>query len=716
MQKKGTTVRINKLVIIGVLFLFSLMIYRVLKVSTSDIVDGTNIKKFASNRNTVETSLLASRGSIYDVNGSVLAQNSNAYTVIAYLSEKKTTDPTKPKHVIDKQTTASLLAPIINMSETSILKLLNKEKVAQVELGPGGRDISELIKEQIEILELPGIDFIKGTKRYYKMGNFASYLIGYAKKDKNGKIVGEMGIEASFDKELRGEDGYTIYQKDAYGYKIANTPEYTTDPIPGKDIYLTIDKNIQILVDNALHELKNKSNFAWATFTIADAKTGAIVASSSIPSFDLNKRNVENYLNPLTQYAYEPGSTMKIYSFMASIENGLYKGDETYKSGTIEIGENKISDFNGGVGFGYISYDTGFIYSSNVAATKLVQKLGKKKLRDFYSKAGFGSKTGIELLEEATGKINFNYEIEVAAASFGQGITTTPIQNIQALTMLANGGTIIKPYLVDRIENSKTKEIILKNEKTEVKKVASEATVKKILSLMYDVVYNGLSSGGNYKANNVTLVGKTATAQIPNPKGGYLKGNTNYIRGFSGIFPYDDPKYVLYIAVKQLEGSVSLMADAVKSVVEEVANYKNITEVENALDKSKIITLGSYINKKVEDVSAYLISVGLNPIIVGDGKVVVKQYPSKNKVLTLANKVFIMTNSQNYIMPNITGWSRADVISLCNFINLKYTVEGYGYVQNASIPSGTLLSDESILNVNLVKKDNENPIDKNKNS
>lgn len=672
-------------------------------VATQPEVDGTNIRKFAANRNTVETSLPASRGSIYDVNGSLLAQNSNAYTVIAYLSEKRTSDPEKPRHVVDKESTAKALAPIINMSEASILKLLNTENVVQVELGPGGRDISELIKEEIDKLELPGIDFIKGTKRYYKMGDFASYVIGYAKKNDYDKIVGELGIEASFDKDLRGEDGYTIYQRDAYGYKIANTPEYTTDPISGKDIYLTIDKNIQILVDNALNELNNKTNYSWATFTIADAKTGAIVATSASPSFDLNKRNLESYLDPLTQYSFEPGSTMKIYSYMASMENDQYNGEELFKSGSIKVSDYTVSDFNAGVGFGDISFDTGLVYSSNVAATKLGLKLGRKKLHEFYSNAGFGKKTGIEILDEAPGKINMKYDIDVAAASFGQGITTTPIQNIQAMTMLANGGTMIKPYLVDRIVDSKTGEVIKKNGRTEVKKVASEATSAKMMNLLYQVVYEGMPAGGNYRTENVTLVGKTATAQIAAPKGGYLKGSTNYIRGFSGIFPYDNPRYIVYIAVKKLEGNVSLMADAVKSVVEEIANYKNITEVDNSLDKSKIITIGSYINKPVEEINTHLSNLGLIPIVLGDGQIVIDQTPRKNNMINTNNRIFIKTNSQNITMPDIKKWSRSDVLTLCNFVNIKCDFEGYGYVEEFSIPAGEQLTNNSDLKIKLNK-------------
>ena len=304
MNKKNNTIKINKYFMICIVLLFCVIIYRIIYISTAKKVDGINLSAFASNRNTAKKTLYASRGTIYDTTGEILAQSVNSYTVIAYLDSSRTTNKKNPQHVVDKEKTAKELAPILNMSEEKILSLLNK-KGYQVELGPGGRGITELVKSQIEDLNLPGISFVSSTKRYYKMGDFASYTIGYAKSNENGEINGEMGIEEYFNDILKGKDGYTEYQKDINGYQMPNTPEITTDPVSGKDIYLTIDNNIQILLENSLDQINKEYESDWMTATIADAKTGAIVATASKPSFNLNTlEGIKSYISPLVSYTY----------------------------------------------------------------------------------------------------------------------------------------------------------------------------------------------------------------------------------------------------------------------------------------------------------------------------------------------------------------------------------------------------------------------------
>ncbi len=685
-MKRKSSIRINiKLIMLTVSFLFILIIIKMLYVALASDVDGINLTAFANNRYTEEKTLYASRGTIYDRKGEVLAINANSYTVIAYLSESRTKDADNPQHVVDKPGTAKALAPILGRSEEELLSLLNRENLYQIELRRG---ITEVEKNQILELDLPGIDFEAGYKRSYPLGDYASYIIGYARKDDSGEIKGEMGIENYFNDTLKGQNGWIEYQKDAYGYQLPNASTIGEEAKKGADIYLTLDQNIQLIVENAINTLETNYESGWATFSVMDAKTGAILGSASTPSFNLNTLDgLESYLNPLTSYVYEPGSVMKIFSFMDAIEEGIYDGKAKFWSGSIELKDGtKIKDFNN-TGWGEIDYDTGFAYSSNVAATKLALQLGSEKLRSFYETLGFGKTTGIELPGELSGTIRFNYESELANASFGQGLTVTPIQMLQALTTVANNGVMLKPYIVDKIVDAEGN-IIEQNKRTEIATIAKKETVDQIKDLMYKMVYGGFESSKLFAPDNITLIGKTGTAQIASGTGGYLKGEYDYIKSFAGLFPYEDPQYIVFFSVKQLIGGTNDIAKIVNNVVEEVAKTMNLSEAINDVDESKIIALSSYISNQINPTVEELKNKGLQPVVLGNGKYVVNQYPLKRANLLIGTKVFLLTNDTSLVMPNVLGWSTNDIVSFCNLIGLSYHLNGYGVVSGINLEVG----------------------------
>ena len=368
-MKKRVTVKISKLIILIVAFLFVAIIGKLSYVVLSDKVDGINLQEKASSIATTKKTLYADRGNIYDVNGEELASTVNSYTVIAYLNSNKT-------NVKDKDYTAEVLAPILNMTKEKLLELLNKN-LYQVELRPGGLNISEVVKAKIEKLELPGIDFIKNSKkRYYSKSTFASYIVGYAKMDDEGKLIGELGVEGYYDDILSGVNGYTKYLKyTSSNYKIPNTPEDTKKAKDGSSIYLTIDSNIQLIAEKAVSSMQEKFNTEWAVFSVMDASTGAIVASATNPNFNPNDTNtIKEYMNPLISYQYEPGSVMKIFSFASAIEEGKYKGDELFTSGSYTLDDGTVIRDSERRGWGTISFDEGFARSSNVAATTLADR------------------------------------------------------------------------------------------------------------------------------------------------------------------------------------------------------------------------------------------------------------------------------------------------------------------------------------------------------
>ena len=691
-MKKRATVKISKVIILIVAFLFVAAIGKLSFVVLSNKVDGVDLQAMSASITTTEETLYANRGNIYDVNGELLATTVNAYTVIAYLDENRTTDPENPRHVIDKEGTAAALAPLLDMSEERILELLNRDSY-QVELGPGGRGITEVLKSAIEDLNLPGIDFISDSKkRYYSNSTFASYIIGYAKENDEGKLVGELGVEGYYDDILSGTNGYTKYLKyTSSNYKIPNTPDDTEPAVDGSDIYLTIDFDIQNKAENAVKTMQDKYNTDWAIFTVMDADTGAIVASATSPNFNPNDTNtITSYMNPLVSYQYEPGSVMKIFSFASAIEEGLYDGDETYQSGSIQVdSETVISDVD--KTWGVITFDTGFAYSSNVAATTLAFRLlesGDKKLPDYYDTLGFGKKTGIELSNEVKGDMEVVYKSELANSSFGQGISVTPVQMLQALSSMTNDGNIIKPYIVDKIVDSEGN-ITYEGKRTVANSVYSSTTVEKMHELMHKMVYEGLSSA--WQIDGLSLMGKTGTAQIASPSGGYLTGEYDTIRSFAGIFPEEDPEYIVYVAARKFEGNSVRFAEVVTDAIEEIAKHAKLTEETKEVDLSKVIDIDNYLSKDIGTVTTLLENKKINVVVIGNGKYIINQYPLKNSTVLENGKLFLVTNGLEIKIPNLTGWSLTDVKNYCNLIGLKLEYSGYGYVTSQSLAPDTIL-------------------------
>ena len=692
--------RINlnlKLTMLFVGFFFCVIIIKLCYVVLSSNVDGINLTEFANNRNTTKETLYASRGIIYDVDGKPLAKNANSYKIIAILSASRTTDMSNPQHVVDKENTAVSICNVVASDEykedckKDLLGYFD-QNLYQVELGTWGR-ISEDERQAILKLDLPGIVFeTLAKKRQYINSSWASYILGYARSNDEGEIVGEIGIEAYFNDELKGTNGYVEYEKDAYGYKMPTSEEQGVEAVSGSNIYLTLNSDVQNILENAISSFSKDDSLEWASFTIMNAKTGEIVGSASNPNFNPNTlEGLTNYISPLVGYAYEPGSTMKIFSWLASIENGIYNGDEEYMSGTITLSDGKttIKDFNT-VGWGSITYDTGFMYSSNVAATNLGLKLGAAKLSDYYNLLGFGKKTGITLPGESSGTIDVTYESEIANASFGQGILVTPIQLLQAMTVFANDGVMIKPYIVSKIVDANGN-VTFAGKREEVEKVASTEAVNEMKQLMYDVVYSGFDYNKLYAPDNVTIAGKTGTAQIASPIGGYLTGEYDYIKSFLGFFPYEDPEYIFYFVTKKYTGSSTKLSTTIANAIKDIANIVNVTAETNDVDASKIVTITQMMSKQVDTVVEDLKKLGLNPVVLGNGKYVINQYPIEGTKVVVGSKVFLLTNETTYTMPDVTGWSTNEIIRFCEMIGLSYTLDGYGKVASTSITTGTVI-------------------------
>ncbi len=781
-KKRDTVVTKNwlvpKIFLLFYLFILIILIGQFAHISLFSKVNGNNLREIAANRTTVSKELIASRGTIYDKDGNILATNVASYTLIAYLSESRTTDLANPNHVVDKKLTAKKLSEVLGAPYEYVYSRLTENRY-QVEFGGYGAKLTELEKNAIESLELPGIDFVESTKRFYPNGQFASYIIGYAKEYTrinlklkevydlknyyknyynkydnvnliiyNDKIVaadgsklkatkvgstfykltigdsdkvlaagiinvtkndvstrtdivteGELGIESKFNDTLKGVNGSLTYQRDLYGYQIPDTKEDRIAAIDGKDIYLTIDSSVQRFLEAAVKREVDDWNPEWIIMVAMDAKTGEILGSATSPSFNPNSLSSDmSYQNPLVSYTYEPGSVMKIYTYLCAEDTGKYDGEKKFLSGSILIGTDRVSDYQK-VGWGRISYDVGFTHSSNVGAINVARDyLSPSQLKACLKKYGFGEKTNVELSGELNGNINFNEKVEIdwLSVSFGQGLTTTPIQQLQALTILANDGYMVKPHIIKRIVDKNTnEEFIQEIEKSE--RLADSKSVDAVKKLMYNTVQNKDATGYVYYIKDFDIIGKTGTAQIAE-NGKYISGDGNYIISFAGMFPYDDPEIIIYTAVKKPSSHVTAaIAPYVKEVISNIAKYRNMySSIEEKNTSIQKYTIPSYISSSTGDVKKELEEKGINVIIVGDGDRIINQYPDRETTILTKDKVYLVTNSKKITMPDMTNWSLTDVARFANFAGVEYEYTGHGYVKKQNIAKGTILSDQVI--------------------
>ena len=703
--------KVSKSVIIVTFFLFLVLIGRLCYLCLVDYsVGDTTITAFITNRNTKEEVIMPTRGTIYDVNGNILANDVISYTLIAYLSEERVDAKGNKNYVEDIEDTSNKLASVLGVEASSIKEILERGRENgkyQVEFGSMGKGLTELTKSAIDELELQGIDFIKDVKRYYPNGDFASYMLGYTvtKEDEEGNswITGEMGIEEYFDEQLRGNTGYVTYEKDKYGYKIANGREYIEPADNGNDIYLTIDDNIQLFIETAVKNAQNQSEAEWVLMAVMDAKTGAILGYSSTPSFDPNLRNMTSYIDPIATLTYEPGSTMKIFSYMCAIESGNYDGSTTYESGSKSYTSESdgstvtISDWNK-KGWGTISYDEGFALSSNIAVANIVESvITKEELKACYAKYGFGTVTGFTLNREEAGNIEYKYQIEAATAGYGQGITTTAIQHLQGLSIIANDGEMIKPYIVDKIIDTDTGKTVYSGNRESLGKVVSSDTTDKMKELMSSVI-NGdetNSTGYTYHMDGYSLIGKTGTAQIYDyTKGGYMTGASDYIYSFSGMFPHEDPEIIIYAAIKRPKDTTNYVAPMIKEVEKNITKYLNIED--SSKEKEEYI-VESFYNKNIEGVKKELENNNIRVLVIGDGNKIIEQYPSIGSIIYEEDLVILKTNNFDNKMIDLTGYSKKEVINVLELLDIEYELEGNGYVYEQSIPLGESITDKIII-------------------
>lgn len=615
---------VGRLLQISMAFVFLLFVGRFLYLSISKTIAGENISERVSNLYKRDEILKSVRGAIYDNSGNVIAEDSHSFTLYAILDKSSLDYKGKPMYVVDKKKTAEKLSTVIPLSEKKILKYLHpKHKAYQVEFGTAGSGISLATKKKIMAMHLPGIHFDETPSRLYPNGRFASHIIGIAqpfndKKNHSINLIGTMGIEKYFNKVLSGKDGRRIALVDAGEYQLPGGQHSYKAPINGNNIYLTIDSQLQIYLENLLDAVQNKYKPKALTAIVEDVKTGKIMAASQRPTFDPATRKGlnDNWRNILVQDSYEPGSVFKILSITAAIQEGKYNPKEYYRSGSITFNGSTIHDWNY-TGWGAIPFEQAFPRSSNVGMSILVNRLGRHTWRRYLDNYHIGKKTNITLPDENSGLINIHSQIDQAVTSFGQGINVNAMQMMQVYSALANSGQMLKPQLVEKIVSSSGK-VIKRYKKIKVgKPVYSQETAQTTLKLMRDVVEKEYGTGMTYKIPGKSIAVKTGTAQIAGIHGGYLKGDRNYLFSVVGLTPADNPRYCIYITMKQPQ----IMSDPPETIMslifKPLINRVSVSSKVDMMDEQ--ITIPSVKGQSREQAVRLLEKMGLYVETIGSG-------------------------------------------------------------------------------------------------
>lgn len=705
---------------VGFVCMFLILTGRFLYIQVTGEVNDVSLEEWAKEKRSSSYILDAERGTIFDNNGVTLAYDRRTYRMYAIVDETFTINSKDPKHVVDIEKTAQALAPIIEVEESYIRDRLASgidDGRVQVEFGVAGRQLSIQTKEEIDALDLPGINFFEESIRYYPNGLFASHILGFARKEESEEddedersenITGVIGIEKELDEVLRGESGYISYQRDYYKKKLLDPNEVIKQPVNGDNVYLTIDQKVQILLEDVMSEVEDEYNPERITAMVMNAKTGAIIAMSNRPSFNPNDpKDVQNWYNDLISTPFEPGSTVKMFTWASAIDAGVYDGEEIYQSGKYQVNPavESVNDHNHGRGWGKISFDEGFRRSSNVAASKLVwDKLGPDKYLEYLQAFDFDKKTNIDLPGEVTGHLLYNWPIEKLTTSFGQGTTLTPIQQMKAATAIANDGKMLQPYVVQKVIDSDTDEVIMENDKTVVSEPISKEAANQVLDLLGTVVNSKDGTGKPYRLDAYSVAGKTGTAQMPDPNGGYLRGRENNIFSFLGMAPQDDPQLMMYVSVTQptlAEDEVG--SDPVsfifKNVMENSLHYLNIEPDKETIDPVDLIEIPKLKDAQPKAIQETLEAEGLDVTVVGSGKKIVTANVNSGDQVLDHQRIILVTDQPE--MPHIIGWSIREVYQLADLLELKLETIGNGYVMTQNIKKGTPLKKNDYLGVEL---------------
>lgn len=600
------------------------------------VISSENLQKLAEDQWTRSLPIVAERGKITDKNGTELAYSVTKYSVYTRAREIK-----KPVE------TANILADILGYKFSSIIDKVSDRGFSEI-LIASKIDTESAVK--IYKKQLDGVYITENSERQYLYGDLLTQVLGFTTTDN----VGQAGIEQYYNSYLQGENGFVMKQSDLTGVKIKNSLDTFIPAKPGFNIKLTIDINLQKIVEKVIEQLMVEQNAKSASCIMMKSKTGEILAMTTKPSFDLNnipREDIDLLMQTVKNQAvvdiYEPGSTFKIITMAIALETGVAKlSDRFYCSGSCVVDGEKIKCWKS-IGHGSQTLAEGLANSCNCVFTALAQRIGLEKFYEYLYKFGYGTQTGISISGESKGIImnkDLVKVVDLARMGFGQAVAVTLLQQICGVSCAVNGGNLVTPYIVKNITNDNDK-VILENSPKIIRNIISAKT-SKIINDMLDLTVS--KQTGKYSfVKGYAVGGKTGTTQ--KYENGKISGQ--YISSFVGTYPVNDPEYTIIISVDEPKAGAyygSIVASPyAKLIFKEMFDMYNILPDDPNLigGKPQKVEMPNLMNLSLTKAIKIIKDLNLNYEISGNGKTVVKQLPMP-KVLIEENSTILIELSE----------------------------------------------------------------------
>ncbi|MGG4462099.1 stage V sporulation protein D [Brevibacillus porteri] len=634
MRVSNATVRrrIFIILIVGVV-LYSALVTRLGYVQ---LIEGPKLSQMSDELLKREIKFQPNRGRILDRSGNELVTNMTVPTLVSVGAQIK-----------DPKETARQLAVILEQKEEDVFRAITKKEMSNNQI-PGGRKLSIEKARKIQELNLPGIYLAGDTKRFYPNGNMAAHILGFTGIDNQGLT----GLEKIYDPFLMGTEGHISFPSDAKGRVLPGGTEDYVAPVNGMDMYLTLDNTIQSFIERELDQAVVAYQPDDVLAIAMNPKTGEILGMGSRPTFQPDAyrdypSEVYNRNLPIWK-TYEPGSTFKIVTLAAALNEGVINLNEGfYDPGFINVAGKRLRCWKR-QGHGQETMLEVVENSCNPGFVTMGQRLQKERLFDYIKKFGFGQKTGIDLIGEENGLL-FNLNkvgpVELGTTSFGQGVSVTPIQQMAAVSAAINGGKLMKPFVAKEWRDSVTHDVVARTLPTEVRQVITAETSAKVRHALESVVAQG--TGNKAYIEGYRVGGKTGTAQkVKN--GRYVDGE--YIVSFIGFAPADDPQIVVYFAVdnpKALAFGGLIAAPSVKSIMESSLQHLNVPkrkdgipkEINKALGERAPIEVPNMVGQSMRDVVTTYDTLPL--VVSGKGQYVIQQSPAPGVKIDEGGKIRI---------------------------------------------------------------------------